>query len=175
MDELKNDEYERIGHISESLLVEIKLWLQGLNYSKKYDWVIECSGLISRSEPIVEAIIQELEPLIRPRGFKSAVVNKMPKLSYIPEHSDVMITKRSNMEFKLHIPIVTNSQVGFMWPGHERNREPRVTQFEAGGIYLFNNVAKHSVVNLSNEDRYHFIIEFETIDFPAKLNLNSIL
>jgi hypothetical protein len=57
------------------------------------------------------------------------------------------------MGHRIHVPITTNAAVRFMIEGQPY-------QFEVGKAYELNNQMKHSVMNMSKEDRITFIFDY---------------
>jgi len=54
---------------------------------------------------------------------------------------------------RVHIPIVTNDQITFMVGGEEK-------QMKVGEVWEINNATFHRVMNESNEDRIHLILDW---------------
>lgn len=157
-------ECKYLGKISDPLLSELKLLALSQKYKKPYAWDLEQSDLLAASESEISSVIQELNAFLKVKSFCSASFSLLRKMTYGPEHSDTWIKELPTENCKLHIPVITNSGVGFMWPGYDVQRSAFVTTMQEGHIYIFNNVAKHSVVNLSQQDRYHLLMEFECVE-----------
>lgn len=156
--------YKNVGKLSDSLLLKLIDFVLAQSYVARYNWVVEDTNILGLDVAEVNEVMMELEPMVQPRLFKNAIINKMPAMTYIPEHSDLYISKTIITDHKIHIPIITSSGVGFMWPGLIGQKGPCVLNMELGNVYLFNNIDKHCVVNLSNQDRYHFVLELGNIE-----------
>jgi hypothetical protein len=152
------------GKISDKLLQKLKALALSLEYKTVYQWQLKETEFISEEVAEIKQTIQELNSFSKVRDLYSAAFSLLPKMTYGPEHSDLFISKRNEQYYKIHIPIFTNSMVGFMWPGHDVKKNAYVTQMEEGSVYLFNNIAKHCMVNLSQDDRYHLLLEFRELE-----------
>lgn len=158
-------ECKHLGSVSDQLLAELKTLALAVPYKKTYSWDLRQSDFLNSDSPEVKQVLLELEPLVKVSTLESAAFSLLPKLTYGPEHSDQWILGYPPTNAKIHIPVITNPFVGFMWPGYDANRPAYVTQMHAGQVYLFNNTDKHSLVNLSaQEDRYHLLLEFREIE-----------
>lgn len=102
-------------------------------------------------------------------GNISTNLSRMAPYSYVSEHSDYNANTfgdRQDDIIKLQIPIITNPGAGLMWPETQPTEEQLARNPDAtglpsaccslreGGIYIMNNVRKHSSVNFSSEYRY---------------------
>ena len=69
----------------------------------------------------------------------------------INPHIDAL--KSFQMSHRIHVPITSNPAVRFMIEG-------KPYPFEVGKAYEINNQKKHSVLNMSKEDRISFIFDY---------------
>lgn len=69
----------------------------------------------------------------------------------ISEHRDLNFSLTHS--HRVHVPVITNDQVWFRVGNEKRN-------LKAGEIIEINNRRNHSVVNESDEDRVHLILDF---------------
>jgi hypothetical protein len=100
--------------------------------------------------PIIEVIQKKIEE----KGMKGvpikAMIALLPAKSKIDTHIDQ--GDRLMLSHRFHWAIKTNPLVRIQV-------EKNSTNFSEGLIYEFNNAQKHSVHNLSEEDRIHFIVD----------------
>ena len=100
--------------------------------------------------PIIEVIQKKIEE----RGIKGipikAMIALLPAKSKIDTHTDQ--GDRLMLSHRFHWAIKTNPLVFI-------EVERRITNFQEGSIYEFNNSQRHSVENQSEEDRIHFIVD----------------
>lgn len=157
-------ECKQIGNISDDSLLALKKLAVSLDYVTPFDWVLQQTEQLDSDSQLIQDVIAQINYFVKFDGVESVAFTRLPKMSYGPEHSDTWITVEPPTNPKVHIPIITNPMVGFMWPGYDAFRPSFVTKMDEGKIYLFNNVAKHSIVNLSQEDRYHLVFEFKTME-----------
>jgi len=102
-------------------------------------------------------------------GNISTNLSRMAPYSYVSEHSDYNANTfggRQDDIIKLQVPIITNPGAGLMWPEthpteEQLEKNPKISglpseccSLREGGIYIMNNVRKHSSVNFSGEYRY---------------------
>lgn len=83
------------------------------------------------------------------------IYTKLHPNSEIPIHVDGGESLLYNQ--RLHIPIETNEEVSFI-VGGERKNLPK------GSIFEVNNQKTHSVINNSNEDRIHLIVDWHAVE-----------
>jgi hypothetical protein len=102
----------------------------------------------------VDKFINTIEPLYKQKygdGYFNRIilVNLLSNSEIIP-HADggpLLLARRT------HIPIITNPEVFFIVDDEEKN-------MKEGEIWEIDNSKVHSVENLSDEDRIHFIIDY---------------
>lgn len=80
-----------------------------------------------------------------------AMAAKLKAGGRISPHIDML--KSFRMGHRIHVPITTSATVRFMIEG-------KPYQFEVGKAYELNNQKKHSVMNMSKEDRISFIFDY---------------
>ncbi len=153
-----------IGKISAELLSKLKDLAISQNYNQTYSWELQQSDFLNEDVEEIKQTIQVLNSFVKVKFFESAAFSLLPKMTYGPEHSDTWITIEPPTNCKIHVPVITNPLVGSMWPGYDVHKKAYVTTMLEGHIYVFNNVAKHSLVNLSQENRYHLLMEFREIE-----------
>jgi hypothetical protein len=66
--------------------------------------------------------------------------------------------KKHDYTFKLQIPIISNDKVFMMWK--YTNEKTFVENMEVGGVYIVNNIVRHSVVNGSDDYRYNLTMRY---------------
>ena len=99
--------------------------------------------------PLIDHII---ETYYKPGGtLLRAMAAKLKAGGRISSHTDQL--KSFHMGHRIHVPITTNPAVRFMIEG-------KPYQFDVGKAYELNNQKKHSVMNLSKEDRISFIFDY---------------
>jgi len=112
-------------------------------------WTEQFLRLSEAAMPIINTILEEHYPsggiLLR------AMAAKLKPKGQITPHRDTLHS--FHIGHRIHIPITTNSAVRFTIDG-------RPYPFEVGQAYEINNQKKHSVINMSNEDRISFIFDY---------------
>lgn len=91
----------------------------------------------------------------------SARLLKLSAKSEIKPHRDYRLGYENN-NFRIHIPIVTNSEVAFILNGNKLEMSP-------GECWYTNVNFIHSVINRSSEDRVHLVIDCERNDWSDQL------
>ena len=99
--------------------------------------------------PLIDHII---ETYYTPGGtLLRAMAANLKAGGRIDPHVDLL--ESFHMGHRVHVPITTNAAVRFMIEG-------KPYQFEVGKAYELNNQKKHSVMNMSKEDRISFIFDY---------------
>jgi hypothetical protein len=80
-----------------------------------------------------------------------AMAAKLKAGGRIDPHVDSL--ESFHMGHRIHVPITTSAAVRFMIEGQPY-------RFEVGKAYELNNQKKHSVMNMSKEDRISFIFDY---------------
>ena len=88
-----------------------------------------------------------------------AMAAKLKPQGRILPHRDRL--KSFHMGHRIHVPITTN-------PGVRFSIEGKPYTFEVGKAYELNNQKKHSVMNMSDEDRISFIFDYVPADAQGK-------
>jgi hypothetical protein len=110
--------------------------------------------------PIINAILEKHYP---PGGILlRAMAAKLKANGQIRPHKDTLHS--FHIGHRIHVPITTNPAVRFTIDG-------RPYSFEVGHAYELNNQKKHSVLNMSNEDRISFIFDYVP---PQNLTKHSL-
>jgi hypothetical protein len=110
------------------------------------------SGWDRLSEFAVPLIDHIIETYYTPGGtLLRAMAAKLKAEGRIKPHVDSL--QSFHMGHRIHVPITTNAAVRFMIEGQPY-------QFEVGKAYELNNQMKHSVMNMSKEDRITFIFDY---------------
>ena len=155
--------YKKIGNISDELLSDMQSDATFAIYKSTPDFspnVLTISNFVSPK--LIIKLFYELKDFFKHTGHVGTNYAKMNPISYLKEHSDFSSHERESSIYlkmiKLQIPIITNDKVGMMWAPTSEKFD--VTSFVTGGIYIIDNVRKHSVVNLSNEYRYNLTSRF---------------
>jgi len=101
------------------------------------------------SNTTIETIYSHLEKIYDGKVIRSEII-QMNKNSTIKSHVDggVML----QVARRVHVPLITNPKVIFNVFGEEK-------YLEVGNWYEINNIIPHSVVNDSDYDRVHAIID----------------
>jgi hypothetical protein len=84
--------------------------------------------------------------------FKRIILTKLNANSNIDMHQDLGASLENCI--RTHIPIITNSNVYFVVGGEKKN-------MKIGEIWEIDNKKPHMVINKSNFDRVHLIIDYE--------------
>lgn len=153
---------KKIGQLDDALVEKLAEMLKARSYTTTTDFnpdIILVNNLLNQTDYekalLEELLVNYLDALFSRSKLYNTTVSLMLPRTYLLEHSDHVSRERLQTFYKLHIPIVTNDKVGHMW----RN-SAEVFHMEKGGIYLFDNIRKHSAVNLSSEDRYHLMVRY---------------
>jgi quercetin dioxygenase-like cupin family protein len=105
----------------------------------------------------IDSLLVDLKPIYEKKYGKGEFVRvllvKLKKESKITPHVDMGNSLVSCK--RTHIAVITNPDVIFVVGGESKN-------MKEGDIWEINNQNVHSVTNNSNEDRIHFIIDYET-------------
>lgn len=165
---------KKLGHVDFNLVEKIRKALVTRVYTATPDFnpeVILVNSLSGKSsyeiEIFEELLVNNLDILFDRHKLMNMTVSMMLPNTYLLEHSDTVSIERVQNFHKIHIPITTNDKVGHMWrdlihPFH----------MDIGGIYLFDNMRKHSVVNLSSEPRHNIIVRYNS---GAELDPHTLL
>jgi hypothetical protein len=97
----------------------------------------------------LKSIYDYLENIYEGKVVRTEIV-QMNKKSFIRPHVDGGIMLQ--LSRRIHIPLITNEQVIFEVFGEKK-------YLEVGNWYEINNTIPHSVINDSEYDRVHFIID----------------
>jgi hypothetical protein len=102
----------------------------------------------------IQTLLDKIEPIYKEKygdGYINRVVLvKLLANRDIPPHADtgpLLVPRRT------HIALITNPEVFFIVNNEEKN-------MKEGEIWEIDNSKEHSVENLSDEDRVHFIIDY---------------
>ena len=106
---------------------------------------------ISKLIPILKNKFKYENPLV----VKLMFAKLLPKGHIIPHLDNGPVLR---IPQRIHIPIVTNKDVIATINGKE-------FYMETGRIYNFNNTLMHSVMNNSEEERIHCIIDYTDMEF----------
>lgn len=103
-------------------------------------------------EDALKPLVERVSSYYQNNGFiVRLLVAKLLAGGTIPPHTDAGFSLLNC--HRVHIPIVTNSQVKFVVGGEEKN-------MQVGEFWEINNGVEHSVENRSDEDRIHIIIDW---------------
>ena len=104
----------------------------------------------------IELFLDSIKPLyekIYGKGFFiRALLVKLPAKTKIEPHKDVHYGLEECK--RTHIPLITNEKVKFIVDDEEK-------YMKVGEIWEINNQNVHSVINDSDHDRIHFIIDYK--------------
>lgn len=156
-------EYLKLGDLRKDYLdqlVDLALEVEYYNNPEFNNSKIHTSKTFNKSIPLVKNIIDHLDPMMKSECFINCHFNKMLPMAYVADHSDLVATFWPTITHKIHIAVITNEKCGHMWPRAEKRLDSISTHFEAGGVYLYNNVDLHSAVNLSDQERIHLIMRY---------------
>jgi hypothetical protein len=119
--------------------------IETLNVSEKHELFDELN---------IQSFLDRIEPLYKEKYgdgyFNRVILVKLLANRDITPHSDVgklTIPKRT------HIAVITHPEVFFVVNGEEKN-------MKEGEIWEVDNTQMHSVENISNIDRVHFIVDY---------------
>ena len=168
--------YKKIGSLEYNILFDLQNTITKIEYVPEPDFpddVLTVSKNTSKIEyfnyrKLEIQVIRYLLQFFNISGHISTNVAKQAPMSYLHEHSDygTIYTNRQKIDdtIKLQIPIITNPGVGMMWAQSATDWE--CVHFEESGIYIIDNVRRHSIVNLGSTDRYYL---------TSKWKLDSII
>jgi hypothetical protein len=164
---LHNWYYKKIGNLSQHLWEKAKCVCEKSQYvsltpnvnvmAKNYSF----GGKLYTSLDSIEVkllykdMIHYLYNFFKPDGHLGTNIARLGPRTYIKEHSDFNNSNSTEFQLttiKLQIPIITNDKNALMWATVPSESEIGI--FETGGIYIIDNIKPHSVVNLSNDNRY---------------------
>lgn len=106
--------------------------------------------MVDYYKPIIDQYLEIISQHFTIKDYTALIVNLKPK-GIINAHTDGG-SRYFQLGHRLHIPIKTNNKV-FFTVGNTR------MNMKVGKIYEINNLAEHSVENLSTENRIHLIID----------------
>lgn len=105
--------------------------------------------------PLMESISANLS--IKKPTFSKAMLARLKAGGRIEKHSDGAGSNLSS--HKIHVPLISNPNVRF-------HIGDKTCHLEVGRAYEVNNIVKHGVDNLGDEDRIHFIFEVYDAALP---------
>jgi hypothetical protein len=161
----------RIGSIESKLLDQISDWCQtakwhnaeGFDPRHKLTQQENDNGWDSIKKIITDEVIKQIGSV----DIVDVNINRMAPHSFIAEHSDITSYGSNIQDYSwmplrthtIHIPITTNPTALHKHRRSQNSTYVTVSHLERGGIYLYNNVAWHSVHNDSDEIRTHCFIK----------------
>jgi hypothetical protein len=112
--------------------------------------------------------INQLSTILNPNDYHSASIDCILPNSYIKEHVDQDVYGANQPIaldlHKIHIPIITNPYTKQIWVQYINNRlDPKIEFLEQGGVYAYNNMARHCAINLGDTPRYHLILRYKNL------------
>ena len=157
---------KKIGALSDEL---IKL-LHDFCLTTSYHWKKgdDFSPNVIDSSPLPNNLLNlyfiEISKYFRLSGHCGTNIARMHPKSYLREHSDLNTVRGGDLSrffktIKFQIPIITDDRVLMIWT--ETIDKFHVEHCVSGGIYIFDNIVKHSVVNGSDNYRYNLTGRFE--------------
>lgn len=108
---------------------------------------LEALKILHQARPIIHALMARVQGEILGR----VMITKLPTGKAITPHSDVLGLYANSMR-RFHVPLQTGEGCIFR-AGDE------IVTMKAGEVWDFNAHAEHEVVNNSNDDRIHLIID----------------
>lgn len=171
---MKHDFYcKKIGELSQYLLKELHDFCLTTSYHwKKGD---DFSPNVIDSSPLPNNLLNlyfiEISKYFRLSGHCGTNIARMHPKSYLREHSDLNTVRGGDLSrffntTKFQIPIITDDRVLMIWT--ETIDKFHVEHLETGGIYIFDNITKHSVVNGSDNYRYNLTSRFHSSSVKDK-------
>jgi hypothetical protein len=168
----------RIGGVGPKLLAHIEDWMattvwqnaSGFDPRHQLTQQENTAGWSSIRKIITDELVRQLGPI----DVVDVNINRMQPGGFIAEHTDLMSYGSGVQDYSwiplrthtIHIPITTNP---LAVSKHRRSRGGDtpvcVSHLKRGGIYLYNNVAWHSVHNGGPKDRTHFFIKVRDDEF----------
>ena len=109
-----------------------------------------------------ERLLPVMEQATRPYGYAHAVYPRVMLARMAPGgiiHPHVDANPAAKWPHKIHIPILTNAQVGFLIGD-------TVHHFPEGMAVEVDNLGRHAVRNDGPTDRIHLIFEYYDVDQP---------
>lgn len=111
-----------------------------------------CLGMLKEFESEMNLLIELVSHFYGREGFIVRLIfTKLKAHKRITLHKDKLYTLINS--HRVHIPIVTNDQITFMVGGEEK-------QMKVGEVWEINNATFHRVMNESDEDRIHLILDW---------------
>ena len=154
--------------IDDDVVQKLSNHIKTLEYKSCPDFpsdIIQVSTDIDNS--IVSLVQQNLSKFIDINARPTSNIARMSPRTYLAEHSDHSThmgnAKKHDYTFKLQIPIISNDKVFMMWK--YTNEKTFVENMEVGGVYIVNNIVRHSVVNGSDDYRYNLTMRYHRISF----------
>jgi|LakMenE18May11ns_1017448.scaffolds.fasta_scaffold9855139_2 hypothetical protein len=154
---------KRIGNLHPDTLFKLSHNIVNLNYEVCRDFpasIIQVSDKLDSE--LLDLVKMDLSSLIKIKYDAVTNIARMSPKSYLAEHNDLS-TYSSNANrlreiIKLQIPIITNDKVFMMWKYSQS--QTQVEHLEVGGVYVINNLIRHSVVNGGTEYRYNLTVRY---------------
>lgn len=166
--------YKKIGELKEDTLKYFQDYVLKLNYVSSKDFnskVLNSSNIVNID--LFQKLINEMSLFFKPNGHIGTNIARMSPMSYIKEHSDYESTINIPSNFdniiKIQIPVLTNKFVAMMW---STTHDMFVGTFDVGGIYIIDNIKRHSVVNFGDSYRYNITMRFDKCSICDKTLLN---
>lgn len=161
----------RVGGVGPKLLAHIEAWCATANWQNasgfdpRYQLTQQenAGGWGSIRKIITDEVVRQLGPI----DVVDVNINRMKPGSFISEHTDLMAYAAAEDDYSwvplrthtLHIPIVTNELAVSRWRRSRGHTHVHTAHLARGGIYLYNNVAWHSVHNDGEDYRTHFFVK----------------
>lgn len=160
------ERYKKIADLDPVLLQKLKVFALGTEYQKNSEFFEGAHMLVSKkfyradAVEIIKEIVDSINDIIPAEYYLESYISLMPGMTYIHPHSDSVIGVEPHVTHKIHIPIITNDACGHMWVNEGKGNPNLVSHFREGEVYFYDNVSKHSAINLSHSNRYHLIIKY---------------
>jgi hypothetical protein len=158
-----NWNYKKIGNLPIDLLQSLQRMVVNLDYKPVpvlYNYI--STERPNKTEAYVNTmhnLVTYLQKYFHIDGHRGTNIARMNPVSYVPEHNDKNLwVDESQIGIKLQIPIITSDKSGMMWslsPDVLNESSADAVNFEEGAIYIINQYARHSVINLDKNYRYN--------------------
>jgi hypothetical protein len=145
-------DYKQLGTVTDTMVEKLLEFSKRFKFTPFQKWPITSSGPLDLNLIEIKDILNYLSDIADPSMCTRVHINTLLPMSYVFEHSDT-----DTDVHRLHIPLISNDRCSFMWSGRD-NRMSSLCQMTVGGVYIMNEVANHSLINLSREPRIHFVL-----------------
>lgn len=161
----------RVADFDTALLDRIERWAEQVNWQNASGFDPRHGLTQQENSPgwteIRTSVIEQLTKKLGNVNVVDVNINRLLPGGFIAEHTDLMSYGSGVQDYSwvplkthtLHVPITTNTKAVSRHRRSRNNKYVTTSHLERGGVYLYNNVAWHSVHNEGTEARTHFFIK----------------